>query len=126
MALHLFTRVPYGTIFGPELIHWMNTIYSLAFVQNSITTGLIAYRIWRQDRRSVAAGISTGSKTSLIPVVRIVVESAAIYLLELLVLIVLYALKHNAQFILQEAVVPTVGECRYFRWCHRSPSVTLY
>ncbi|KAJ2918809.1 hypothetical protein MD484_g1612, partial [Candolleomyces efflorescens] len=109
VALHLFTRVPYGTIFGPELVHWMNTIYSLAFAQNSITTGLIAYKIWRQDRRSVAAGITSGEKTSLIPVVRIVVESAAIYLLELLVLIILYALKHNAQFILQEAVVPTVG-----------------
>ena len=96
----------------------MNTIYSLAFVQNSITTSLIAYRIWSQDRRSVAAGISSGgSKSSLIPVIRIVVESAAIYLLELLVLIILYALKHNAQFILQEAVVPTVGEC-YYRTLH--------
>jgi uncharacterized iron-regulated membrane protein len=118
VALYIFTQVPYGTIFGPEVVHWMNTIYALAFAQNSITTGLIAYKIWHQHRSSVAAGMTSGRKTSLISVVRIVVESAAIYLFLLLVLIILYALKHNAQFILQEASVPTVGECRYLRRFH--------
>lgn len=77
-----------------------------------MTTGLIAWRIWRQDRASTAMGArSLNSRTSLIPIVRIIVESAAIYVLELVVLIVLYVLKHNGQFIVQEAVVPTVGPC---------------
>ena len=88
----------------------MNTIYALALVQNTWTTGLIAWRIWRQDRASAVIGLSSAtSRSSLIPIVRIVIESAAIYVLELIVLIILYALNHNAQFVLQEAVVPTVG-----------------
>jgi len=110
IALHLFGKVPLGTIFGPTLVHWMNTIYALALVQNTWTTGLIAWRIWRQERASAVIGLrSATSQSSLIPIVRIVIESAAIYVLELIVLIILYALNHNAQFILQEALVPTVG-----------------
>ncbi|KAL0955937.1 hypothetical protein HGRIS_002123 [Hohenbuehelia grisea] len=113
IALDLFTKVPFGTIFGPNLIHWMNTIYALALVQNTMTTGLIAYRIWAQERDTRRVGIhSNGSKSSLMPIVRIIVESAAIYSLELLVLIILYALGHNGQFVVQEAVVPTVGTSR--------------
>jgi len=38
-----------------------------------------------------------------------VVESAAVYVLELIVLIILYALNNNGQFVAQEAAVPTVG-----------------
>lgn len=90
----------------------MNTIYALAFVQNVMTTGLIAWRIWRQEKESVNVGIhSADSRSSLLPIVRIIIESAMIYVVELLVLIILYALKHNAQFVVQEAVVPTVGKC---------------
>ncbi|KAF8993548.1 hypothetical protein BDQ17DRAFT_1451628 [Cyathus striatus] len=110
VALHLFTKVPLGTIFSPTLVHWMNTIYALAFVQNTITTGLIAYKIWDQDRRSTSMGVrSRGRESSLVPIIRIIVESASIYLVELLILIVLYSMGHNGQFVMQEAVVPTVG-----------------
>ena len=77
-------------------MHWMNTIYALAFVQNVITTGMIAYRLWRHDRTAHILGVySAGSRSSLLPIVRIVVESAMIYVLEVLVLIILYALDHN-------------------------------
>ncbi|KAF8890965.1 hypothetical protein BD779DRAFT_1438076 [Infundibulicybe gibba] len=110
IALYQFTQVPFGTFFGPSLVHWINIIYALAFVQNSITTGLIAWKIWHQERHFVALGMrSLNPRASLFPILRIIVESASIYLLELLVLIILYALKHNGQFVLEEAVVPTVG-----------------
>jgi hypothetical protein len=94
----------------------MNTIYALAFVQNTWTTGLIAWRIWRQEKASAVIGLSSATSRSLIPIVRIVVESAAVYVLELIVLIILYALNHNAQFVLQEAVVPTVGTSNGIRF----------
>ncbi len=112
VALQLFTEVPLGTIFSPTLVHWMDTIYATTFVQNFMTTSLIAYRIWRQDRASAIAGLrSQGSGTlSLIPIIRILVESAALYMRQVIILIVLYARKHNAQFIVQETLVPTIGE----------------
>lgn len=30
----------------------MSTIYAIAFVQNTMTTGLLAWRIWRANRAS--------------------------------------------------------------------------
>ncbi|KAF9270697.1 hypothetical protein L218DRAFT_51479 [Marasmius fiardii PR-910] len=110
VALYMFTKVPLGTIFGPALVHWMNTIYATAFAQNGLTSSLIAYRIWKQEKNAWRAGIrAQGSGSSLIPVARIVVESAAGYMALLLCLIVLYALNHNGQFVMQEASPPAVG-----------------
>ncbi|KAL0068588.1 hypothetical protein AAF712_004303 [Marasmius tenuissimus] len=110
VALYLFTKVPLGTIFGPSLVHWMNTIYATAFSQNALTTGLIAYRIWRQEMRSRRVGLrSAGSMSSLVPAARIMVDSAAMYMALLLCLIILYAINHNGQFVMQESSVPAIG-----------------
>jgi hypothetical protein len=107
MALHEFSQLGLGSIFSPSLVHWMDTIYALAFVQNTMTTGLIAYRIWQQDRRSQGL---VPSSLSLIVLIRIIVESALVYVLNVLILIILYALNSNGQFVAQEAIVPVCGE----------------
>ncbi|KAF8582180.1 hypothetical protein K439DRAFT_1391994 [Ramaria rubella] len=112
VALHLFTEVRLGTLFSPALVRWMDSIYAIALAQNTITTGMIAYRIWRQDRLSQEVGLRTtgaGSRASLIPVVRIVVESAVIYVLTAIIIIILYARNNNFQFVIQEAIVPIIG-----------------
>jgi hypothetical protein len=75
-----------------------------------MTTGLIAYRIWQQDRKSQGL---VPSSLSLIVVLRIIVESASIYVLNVLILIILYALDSNGQFVAQEAIVPVCGESRH-------------
>lgn len=95
-------------MFSPRLIHWMNTIYSLAFTQNFMTTGLITYRIWSQHHATAHIEALT-STSALVPVIRIIVESAMIYVLEVLLLIIFYASDSNGQYVVQEAIVPTVG-----------------
>jgi hypothetical protein len=112
VALHLFTLVPLGTIFSPTLVHWMNTLYSVALVQNVFTTTLIAFRIYSQERASMVAGIRGpfNGSNSLMPIVRIIVESAMGYTAILVVLITLYALNNNGQYIMQEMSVPSVGK----------------
>lgn len=100
-----------GTIFSPTLVHWMNTLYSVALVQNIFTTSLIAFRIYQQERASSALGIrSLARASSLTPIIRIIVESAMGYTAILIVLIVLYARDNNGQYIMQESSVPAVGE----------------
>ncbi|KII86505.1 hypothetical protein PLICRDRAFT_44102 [Plicaturopsis crispa FD-325 SS-3] len=106
VALHMFSTLSIGDIFSPSLVHWMNTIYAVAFVQNTMTTGLIAWRIWMQGKASRG---NTNASFSLTPIIRILVESAAVYDMELLILIVLYAVGNNGQYIMQEASVPSVG-----------------
>ncbi|KAF9465428.1 hypothetical protein BDZ94DRAFT_1253773 [Collybia nuda] len=93
-----------------ELIPWMNTIYPINFIQNTFTTGLIVFKILHQHRISTAAGARiSGSHLKLTHILRIVVESAMVYTIELLIAIILYFRQHNAQFILQYAMVPTIG-----------------
>jgi hypothetical protein len=50
------------------------------------------------------------SKISLIGILRIIIESAAIYPFQLLLLLILYPLRHHALHIIEDAIVPSVGE----------------
>ncbi|KAF8524146.1 hypothetical protein BU17DRAFT_85253 [Hysterangium stoloniferum] len=110
VALRLFTEVRLGTLFSPSLVAWMNSIYAIALAQNFITTALIAYRLWRQDNVSIKAGLRDARpKSSLRPIIRIVIESAAIYVLTVIVIIIMYARGNNLQFVAQEAIVPIIG-----------------
>ena len=54
--------------------------YPLAFVQNFMTTGLIILKIFLRHQASKKIGVvDVGSKLSLIRIVRLLVESAALY-----------------------------------------------
>ncbi|KAF7795068.1 hypothetical protein EIP86_006212 [Pleurotus ostreatoroseus] len=95
-----------ASIFDPRLLHWITAFYAVSFVQSFLTTSLMAYRIWQADRRSAKFRASEGS---LLPVLRILVESAALQLVVEFVLLVLYAANENAQYILLELVTPLVA-----------------
>ena len=84
------------------------TVYPMNFVQNTLTTGLIAFKIWRQHRQSVAAGVRPFG-SSLIGVMRVVIESALLYTLELLFLIILSCRESYGQFVVRAAAVPSIG-----------------
>ncbi|KAF8965380.1 hypothetical protein BDZ97DRAFT_1918234 [Flammula alnicola] len=88
----------------------LNTIYPLSFCQNVITTGLIALKIWKQHRASSASGVvDRSSRLSLIRVLRIITESAMIYTVQLFILIILYFRHDNFQYIVQAAIIPSIG-----------------
>lgn len=94
------------TVFDPRLQAWISTFYAVSFIQSFLTTGLMAFRIWQTDRRSKQY---RADKSNLLPVMRILIESAALQLLVEFILLVLYAINLNAQFILLEIVTPLVA-----------------
>ena len=65
----------------------------------------MAYKIWKTDRQSAAF---RAQESSLLPIVRILVESAALQLFVEILLVSLYAADYNAQYILLEIVTPLV------------------
>ena len=91
-------------MFASRLQNWILTFYSVAVVQNIMTTGLMSYRIWSSHRNSVAHATGTG----LLPIVRILIESAALQLIAEIILLALYSRDINAQYILLECVTPIV------------------
>jgi hypothetical protein len=107
MVCGLYASIPPdATVFDPRLTNWITTFYSIAVAQNISTTGLMAWRLWQGERNS--ARYRMGSRGSLMPVLRILVESAALYLFVEILLLSLYAVDCNAQYILLECVTPIV------------------
>jgi hypothetical protein len=82
----------------------------LAFAQNVLTTSLIAWKIWRQHCASQQSGLKAANNISLIQVIRIIVESAMVYTLQVFILNVLYFVGHPLQFVFQSITVPAAGK----------------
>ncbi|KAJ7167683.1 hypothetical protein C8R46DRAFT_1218609 [Mycena filopes] len=107
MTCAIFARIPAGsTVFDSSLDAWVKTFYALAVAQNIITTSLMAWRIAATERQSSAYRLGQGN---LMPILRILVESAALYLVAEMILLILYASNNNAQFIALESITPIVG-----------------
>lgn len=102
---------PFGPISFSSGLAAFNSVYIIAFVQNFLTTSLLTLKIWTQHRQSQAAGaLDQGGRVSLIRVARIIVESAMVYTLQLLIIIVLNFRHNNGQYVVQCAIVPSIGE----------------
>lgn len=87
------------------------TLYPLAVAQNVLTTGLIVFKIWQQHRLSASHGIvDRGSPLSLLRILRIIIESAMIYTLQVIVYMILFFCQSPAQIILQNMMIPSLGE----------------
>jgi hypothetical protein len=107
-------RHPFSIALEPGIC-LLNTFYPLAFVQNFMATSLIILRIFLQKQASKKAGIvDVGTKLGLTRIVRMVVESAAIYTIQILVLNILYFRSDNLQYVVQPAIIPSIGAHKIF------------
>ncbi|KAJ6577799.1 hypothetical protein B0H19DRAFT_1337545 [Mycena capillaripes] len=107
MVTVLFATIdPNASIFDPRLLAWITVFYSVAVAQNFITTSLMAFRLWQREKESSRARIGAGV---FLPTIRILAESAALYLFVEILLLSLYAVDYNVQYILLETVTPVVA-----------------
>lgn len=87
--------------------------FPMSLVNSLLTTGLISYRIWTQHRRMSAAGVKVatgrGGQTSLVMVLRIIIEGAMIWTVVMLVTAVLFFMDHQSAIIVKHASVPCAG-----------------
>lgn len=112
LGFNITLNVWFGNTFTSyeKILPIIEAVYPINFAQNVLTTGLIAYKIFRQHRTSQSIGLNVSHRISLIHVMRIIVESALIYTFELMLLIILSFLKSPVQYIVQAAIIPSVGE----------------
>ncbi|KAF9054656.1 hypothetical protein BJ165DRAFT_734372 [Panaeolus papilionaceus] len=91
-------------------ISWYRPAFPLALLQNVLTTGLIWYKIWTQQRESAANGVPQGGRAiTLGYLAQILVETALLYPLILLTIITLDRLGHPAVTMAIILVVPNIG-----------------
>ncbi|KAF9559578.1 hypothetical protein CPC08DRAFT_666314, partial [Agrocybe pediades] len=72
-VMWIFAHRPDTTV--KEEKSWVAAIFTLSLCANAVATGLLAFRIWQVDRRARRA-LASGS--TLMPIVKILVESGAI------------------------------------------------
>jgi hypothetical protein len=92
------------------MTHFLNVVFPINLVQNIMTTGLIAYKIWSQYRESRESGLTVPSGLNLLRIVRIIVESALIYTVEMFALIILFYKAHAGIVVVQYILPPSIGE----------------
>ncbi|TEB27274.1 hypothetical protein FA13DRAFT_1816422 [Coprinellus micaceus] len=101
------TSIPYSTV-----THTLSATWPLNLSQNLITTGLIAYRIYSQHRQKERAGLratfSSGT-VSLVVILRIILESAAIYTAVMLMITVFWFTGSPVFITLTHIFVPCTG-----------------
>ncbi|KAF8142272.1 hypothetical protein K438DRAFT_1878444 [Mycena galopus ATCC 62051] len=103
---HLLLLAGRGNLFISTLAPWALTFFSMSLSLNVLCTLLIAGRIMRTHMR-VHTMIS--GKTYVYTVLTVLIESAAMYSLSLTVLLVLYDLGLNSQYILLDWTTSLIG-----------------
>ncbi|TFK17968.1 hypothetical protein FA15DRAFT_698260 [Coprinopsis marcescibilis] len=101
----------YPSTFTFDQVHPVfNMVFPVNLTINLLTTGLIVHKLWREHRLSLRTGRSSyfDGLDSLLAM-RIIVESASLYTLQQLLLLVLYYCNHPAQLLFHGTVAPTVG-----------------
>ncbi|KZT57499.1 hypothetical protein CALCODRAFT_483170 [Calocera cornea HHB12733] len=88
--------------------HWTLAAIAFSLTSTTLATGMIAFQIWRIDRTS-----SKSKTTSLLPVIRIVVESGCLYLAFLCAYLVALVLESPALLFLNQIVSPITSIAFY-------------
>ncbi|KAJ7141765.1 hypothetical protein C8R43DRAFT_1200788 [Mycena crocata] len=109
---YTFTTVPPGNeIFVAKVVPWITTWISLTLATNLVCTCLIAFRIIRSQmavRKFLMSSVGQ-RRSHLLSSLIIIVESAAIYSSALVALIICYLMKTNAQYIMLDISVSSIG-----------------
>ncbi|KAH6874479.1 hypothetical protein BKA70DRAFT_257323 [Coprinopsis sp. MPI-PUGE-AT-0042] len=77
--------------------------------QTSLTTSLIVYRIFSQFRQTRDLGLASFHAPAVLPIMRIILESAVVYTTGMMALVVLAGLDHPARLTLHSCMIPVTG-----------------
>lgn len=105
IACQRLSHTPSGDIFHPAIWDWIAVFYALALGQNTITTGLMAFRLWLVDRRSMAYNVG---QSHFYSTMLLLVESAALYFVLQVVILASFLTKSNIQLIILGSIPPIV------------------
>ncbi|KAH6871356.1 hypothetical protein BKA70DRAFT_1451184 [Coprinopsis sp. MPI-PUGE-AT-0042] len=78
-------------------------------LQTALTTSLIVYKIYSQYRQTRDIGVISIYTPAVLPIMRIIVESAVVYTAGMLALAVLMGLDHPARLMIYSCMIPVTG-----------------
>lgn len=108
LAVYNFSQVVSGAdVFAFNIAQWGTALFAISLATNITVTSLIAGRIWWLSRETAVLGVKHLRKYHR--AIAIIIESGAIYSVSLLILLVLYCLQSNAQYIAYDALSQIMG-----------------
>ncbi|KAI0750585.1 hypothetical protein BC629DRAFT_1556430 [Irpex lacteus] len=94
-----------GDVFAQQTGRWITAVYSMTLVTNLSATSLLAYRIWTINRSTT----QWRTTDRLSPVLRVVIESGALYSLTIIAAIITFALKTPGVYVLLDMISPIIS-----------------
>ncbi|KAG2104364.1 uncharacterized protein F5147DRAFT_638384 [Suillus discolor] len=96
-----------GDIFAKSTGRWIMIFYAMTLASNLSASGFLAYRIWRMER-DVSALRATKS-SSMMPIVRVLADSAILYSVTLLSALVCFAEANNGIYVVLDMIMPIIS-----------------
>ncbi|KAF7369854.1 hypothetical protein MSAN_00614400 [Mycena sanguinolenta] len=106
-CVKLSTLTSYSAVLDNAIVwDWIAIFYAVGLGQNTLTTALMAFRLWLVDRRSKAYNIG---RSQFLSAMLILVESAALYFVLQILILATFLTKSNIQLIFLGSIPPVVG-----------------
>ncbi|KAG1744860.1 hypothetical protein EDB19DRAFT_1632608 [Suillus lakei] len=96
--------------FIPDLETWSMSFFALTLTTNVLCSGLMAYRIWMIERE--VSKVRT-TKGTMMPIVRVLVDAAALYSVVLFSLLLCFVTRNNGESVLTDLVMPVISIAFY-------------
>ncbi|KAG1744855.1 hypothetical protein EDB19DRAFT_1632536, partial [Suillus lakei] len=100
-----------GDIFAQKLAKWVPAFFVSTIATNMLGSGLMAYRIWTIERD--VAIIRTGTKGTMMPIVRVLVDAAVLYSVALVTAPICFVCSNNGEYVMVDMVVPIISIAFY-------------
>ncbi|KAI0643304.1 hypothetical protein C8Q79DRAFT_1012601 [Trametes meyenii] len=92
-------------VFAQQTGRWITSVYALTLGTNLSSTTLLAGRIWTVTRRSA----QYRSSNFLSPVLRVIIESGAIYSMTITAALISFVVKSNGVYVILDMISPIIS-----------------
>ncbi|KAG2051776.1 hypothetical protein BDR06DRAFT_573235 [Suillus hirtellus] len=95
-----------GDVFAIDVEKWIIAFIVLTLTSNLLCSGLLIYRIWNIERR---VSKIRASNSTMMPIVRVLVDAAVLYTVMLLGLLICFLAESDGESVLTDIAVPVVS-----------------
>ncbi|KAG2136052.1 hypothetical protein DEU56DRAFT_367205 [Suillus clintonianus] len=97
-------------IFAKPLGQWITAFVILTMTTNFLSSGLLAYRIWKIERDCSPI---RATKSTMMPIVRVLMDAAVLYSVTLVTTLICFLCSNNGQLVLVDLAVPIMSIAFY-------------
>ncbi|KIK48622.1 hypothetical protein CY34DRAFT_785894 [Suillus luteus UH-Slu-Lm8-n1] len=98
------------SIFAAELARWIEVFLVSTIATNLLSSGLLAYRIWLVER---SASTMRTQETSLMPILRVLVDSAVLYTAVLFPALICFLFSNTGEVVVVDMAMPIMSIAFY-------------